>query len=167
MFHNKCPYDLDIEFWQLICNEMEFKSQNYLLSCDRNLWHQLRIHKLSNKYGKLMTDFILGNDERYHYYTIVNYVLNAKITDDGLKYLTNATTINLSYCNKITDEGLKYLVNATTIDLSYCKKITDNGLKYLVNATTIKLYGCDYITNEGIRKLKKRCPDIVITGNSI
>ena len=51
MSHDICPYDLDIELWQLICNEMEFKSQNYLLSCDCNLWHQSRIYKLLKKYG--------------------------------------------------------------------------------------------------------------------
>ena len=28
---------------------MEFKDQNYFLSCDRNLWHQLRIYKLPKK----------------------------------------------------------------------------------------------------------------------
>ena len=31
MSYNKCPYDLDIELWQLMCDEMDFKSQNYLL----------------------------------------------------------------------------------------------------------------------------------------
>ena len=48
-----------------------------------------------------------------------------------IKYLTNATTINLFYCNKITDEGLKYLTNATTINLSYRNKITDEGIRKL------------------------------------
>ena len=102
MFYNKCPFKLDIELWQLICNEMEFYDQNYLLSCDRNLWHQLRIYELSRKYGSHITDFILGNDKRYHYCTIIscdNYgrTDNDNITDEGLKYLSNATTINLSW----------------------------------------------------------------------
>ena len=34
MSYNKCPYNLDIELWQFICDEMEFKDQNYFLSCD-------------------------------------------------------------------------------------------------------------------------------------
>ena len=42
MSYNKCSFNLDIEFWQLICDKMEFKNQNYLLSYDCNLWYQLR-----------------------------------------------------------------------------------------------------------------------------
>ena len=51
MSYNKCPFNfnfnfnfnLDIKLWPFICDETEFKDQNYLLSCDRHLWHQLRI----------------------------------------------------------------------------------------------------------------------------
>ena len=32
MSHNKCPFNLDIELWQIICDDMEFKDQNYFLS---------------------------------------------------------------------------------------------------------------------------------------
>ena len=46
-----------------------------------------------------------------------------KITDEGLKYLTNAMKINLSFCEKITDEGLKYLTNANSINLRDCNEI--------------------------------------------
>ena len=43
MSYNNCPFNLDIELWQFICDYMKFKDQNYLLSCDRDLWHQLKI----------------------------------------------------------------------------------------------------------------------------
>ena len=40
--------------------------------------------------------------------------------------------LNLGYADKITDNGLKYLTNMRSdLDLSDCRKITDNGLKYL------------------------------------
>ena len=92
MSYNKCPYDLDIELWQLVCDEMAFKDQNYLLSCDRDLWHLLRIYKLPQNYGKLMTDYILASDNRYYNFKCANFNnYNWKqkiiITDEGLKYL--------------------------------------------------------------------------------
>ena len=51
MSFKKCHFDLDIKLWQLMRDNMEFKNQNYFLSCDCNLWHQLRIYKLAQKYG--------------------------------------------------------------------------------------------------------------------
>ena len=157
MSYNKCPFNLDIELWQFICDDMEFKDQNHLLSCDRDLWHQLRIFVLPQKYGGSTTDKITINDERYFNFRKANFedfrYCDNKITNEGLKYLTNATSINLSYCYKITDEGLKYLTNATTINLFLCEKITDEGLKYLTNATSIYLRGCDKITDEGLKYL--------------
>ena len=109
MSYNKCPFNLDIKLWQLVCDEMVFKEQNYLLSCDRNLWHQLRIYKLPRKYGKLVTDKIITNNERYYYFRKVNFMINIycnnnKITNEGLKYLTNAISMNFECCKKITDE---------------------------------------------------------------
>ena len=177
---NTCPFNLDIELWQFICNEMNFKDQNYFLSCDRNLWYQLRIFVLPQKYGGLMNDKIIINDDRYYYFRKVNFVVNiwtfnwkitdeglkyltnvtsinlyccSKITNEGLKYLTNVTSINLYCCSKITNEGLKYLTNVTSINLRECKKITDEALKYLTNATTINLEGCEKITDEGLKYL--------------
>ena len=162
MSYNKCPFNLDIELWQLICNEMEFKDQNYFLSCDCNLWNLLRIYALPQKYGRSMTNKIIINDNRYNNFKKINFDddidigrwnSNDKITDEGLKYLTNATTINFRDCKSITDKGLKYLTNATTINLKNCYKITDEWLKYLTNATTINLSHCDKITDDGLKYL--------------
>ena len=147
MSYNKCPYNLDIELWQFICNEMEFKNQNYFLSCDRHLWHQLMIYKLPQKYGGLMADKIIINDCRYYNFRKANFMVcewisNNKITNEGLKYLTNVTSINLFCCNQITDEGLKYLTNATSICLYYCKKITADGKEWLIKRNqSIQIYG--------------------------
>ena len=165
MSYNKCPYDLDIELWQLVCDEIAFKDQNYLLSCDRNLWYLLILNKLPQKYGEHMMDNILKSDKRYHNFRATNFNWNKKITDEGLKHLAssnrNITTINLSGCDKITDEGLKHLAssnrNITTIDLSYSYKISDKGLKQLSssnrNITTINLSYCNKITDEGLKFL--------------
>ena len=96
---NKCPCNLDIELWQLLCDKMEFKDQNYLFSCDRNLWHQLRIYSLPRKYGSNITNYVLMNDHRYHHFaTIVDLCYNNKITDVGLKYLSKAMVVNLYMC---------------------------------------------------------------------
>ena len=102
----------------------------------RNLWYQLKIYKMPQKYGGHITNSILRNNQRYHYCKIIDFSVkiidystrhtyNIKITNEGLKYLTNATTINLRGCDKITDEGLKYLTNATIINLFCCDKMKD------------------------------------------
>ena len=176
MSYSKCPFNLDIELWQLICDEMVFKDQNYFLSCDRNLWQQLRIYTLPQKYGRSMTDKIIINDDRYYFcrktsFVVGIWIFNSKITDEGLKYLTNAISVNLNGCNQITNEGLKYLTNATSINLKNCRKITDEGLKYLTNATSINLSYCYKITNEGLKYLTnattiylRRCDQITDEG---
>ena len=74
---------------------MVFRDQNYLLLCDRNLWHQLRIYVLLRKYGLHVTDEIIINDDRYYNFRKANFAanihdINKKITDEGLKHLTNA-----------------------------------------------------------------------------
>ena len=76
MSYNKCPFYLDIELWQFICDDMEFNDQNYLLSCDRNLWHQLRIYELPQKYGRSMTDKIIINDNRYYFFRKASFTID-------------------------------------------------------------------------------------------
>ena len=40
--------------------------------------------------------------------------------------------LNLNYCKKITDDGLKHLTNMRSgLSLWRCDKITDEGFKYL------------------------------------
>ena len=59
MSYNKHAFNLDIELWQFICDDMEFKDQNYFLSCDRNLWYQLRIYVLPKKLKFLLNARVL------------------------------------------------------------------------------------------------------------
>src|SRR6056297_3523854 len=98
MLTDKCPFNLDIELWQIVCNEMHFKCQNYLMSCCKDLCGQLQIYVLQNC-GKYIDDNIIKNDSRYHNFKLVNFnvksTTNYKITDIGLQYLKNAHTINL------------------------------------------------------------------------
>jgi len=85
-----------------------------------------------------------------------SYYINSINFNSKLKYFKNCTILNLSYCHNITDEGLKYLSNYTTLDLS-CLKITDDGLKYLSNCRSLKLYNCN-ITDKGLKYLSN-CKD--------
>ena len=49
--------------------------------------------------------------------------------------------INLGNCYFITDEGLKYLTNATSIYFYYCKKITNEGKEWLIKRNpSIQIY---------------------------
>ena len=168
---NYYPFSLDIELWQLICNEMKFKSQNYLLSCDRNLWHQLRIYELPGKYGRHITNDIIKTNKRYHYFRHVSFASSCKInslfcnrniTNEVLQFFTKAISIDLSNCSQITDVGLEYIKNVYAIKLQFCRKITDTGLKNLQNITHITLFACPLITLRGKKILKDINPNVYI-----
>src|SRR5439155_451490 len=77
-----------------------------------------------------------------------------KITDKGLEYLKGVHTINLHLCNKITDKRLEYLKGVHTINFTHCNQITDKGLEYLKGVHTIYLYWCNKITDKGLEYLK-------------
>ena len=125
-----------LELWQMIANQLEFKSINVLKLCCYDLHEGLYILCLPQKYGKHTAHKYLKH--LTHAKDI--YLLNClKITDEGLKYLSNAKYINLHWCCEITDEGLKYLTNTKNINLEGCDKITDEGLKYLTNTKNINL----------------------------
>lgn len=75
------------------------------------------------------------------------------ITDNSLKNLIGVTIIDLWGAKKVTDEGLKYLKGAQSVELAYCD-ITDKGLKYLKNVRRISVCCCEGITDEGLKHLK-------------
>lgn len=188
MFHtlkfNKCPHDFDIELWQLICNNLNFKDQNYLLSCCKNFLHQLKIFRLENNYGQYMINYILALDKRYHNLTYADlglmdmcfnqnycsyhiikismkYLSKCKyinlryrigVLGSDFQYLTNIRSIDLSHCKQIANDDLKYLTNVKWINLTNCN-ITDFGLQYLDNASTIIMDQCDGITGIGFKNI--------------
>jgi len=94
---------------------------------------------------------------------------NTKVTDAGLKELTNLTnltTLDLAG-TRVTDEGLKELKTLkklTTIHLHFTR-VTDAGLKELENLpnlTNVCLYKTR-VTNAGIKKLRPaQVPDLEI-----
>ena len=63
------------------------------------------------------------NKDNYKY--IQQMCPTNNVTDDDLKYLTNMTSLNLSYNNKITDKGIQNMTKMTNLNLSYNNKITD------------------------------------------
>jgi hypothetical protein len=74
------------------------------------------------------------------------------ITNNGLKYLQSAKTINLGGCH-ISNEGLKHLKSVTNIRLSFCN-IRDKDLEYFQHVESINISQCDRITDEGLKHLK-------------
>ena len=86
-----------------------------------------------------------------------------KITDQSLKNLKGAHTINLSYCNQITNRGLEHLKGVHTIYLYNCNQITDQGLEHLKGVHTIYLYYCNQITNQGLEILRNVNPTAMVT----
>lgn len=100
-------------------------------------------------------------------------IVNDKITDRGLKYLSNASHITFNSCNEITDHGMKYF-NSTIMNLTNCPKINPNGLKcishniirlwlnksfnednlrYLIDSKFIYVSSNYYLTNKGAKYL--------------
>lgn len=63
---------------------------------------------------------------------------NIRITDYGLKYISNLTNIDLQYNYNITINGIKHMKNLTDIDLSNNNKITIDELQCFPNLVNIK-----------------------------
>ena len=51
-------------------------------------------------------------------FTLLIFLIVNEITDDGLAYLKDVQTIDLSYCNQITDSGLIHLKGVDSLNLS-------------------------------------------------
>ena len=80
-------------------------------------------------------------------------ICTQKITDVDLKWLANASVIDLAYCDQITHAGLAHLSNVQVLNLCSCDQITDAGLAYLHHAQTLNLSYCNKITDEGLAHL--------------
>jgi hypothetical protein len=77
-------------------------------------------------------------------------IWDTKVTDDGIKNLTKLTILHANG-TEITDEGSKgkHLTNLTTLNVC-CTNITDESVKYLTNLTNLNIqYTC--VTDEGSR----------------
>ncbi len=86
--------------------------------------------------------------------TWLNLEANPIIRDEGIKGLTNLTSLNLCHNNQtITDDGIKGLTNLTSLNLAENDIITDEGIKGLTNLTELHLDDNEIITDEGIKGL--------------
>ena len=65
-----------------------------------------------------------------------------KFTDHDLVFLTNAHSLDLSWCLTLSDEGLSHLANVITINLYGYSQITGKGLASLGSARDVNLHGC-------------------------
>lgn len=65
-----------------------------------------------------------------------------RFMDRDLVYLTNARSLDLSWCVNLTDKGLSHLANTIIINLHGCHKITGKGLACLTSARDVNLHGC-------------------------
>ena len=62
---------------------------------------------------------------------------NKKISDNGIKGLSNITSLKLRRNDNISDEGIRELWNLTYLDLWYNEQITNKGTKGLSKIKTI------------------------------
>lgn len=79
---------------------------------------------------------------------------NRLISDEGLKYLSNLESLNICLNTAITNEGLKAVsgtLKKLILDSNY--KIKDKGLKHLTNLVDLSIDGNKNITDEGIKGL--------------
>lgn len=99
-----------------------------------------------------------SNIEDDEFHSLKNYATDKKIS---ILYL------DLSGNKRITDKGLEYLANFTTLEslnLSFCA-ISDIGLKSIANLKNLKslnLTGCRNITADGIASLNQVNKSLVI-----
>jgi hypothetical protein len=84
---------------------------------------------------------------------IKQLVCPSSFRDDEMKYFTNLTLLNLDYNQIITNNGIKGLSNLTSLVLS--ENVSDNGIKGLTNLTLLNLGYNEDITNSGIKCLTK------------
>jgi hypothetical protein len=55
---------------------------------------------------------------------------NKDITDNGLQYVSKAKILSL-FSTKITDDGIKHLSNVTKLDIRHCRNLTLKCLEYI------------------------------------
>jgi internalin A len=76
---------------------------------------------------------------------------NRNITDEGVKYLTRLTTLELSNY-RISDEGVQFLTNLTILD-SYFSALSGNGIRYLTKLQVLGISNNKIIDDDVIVKL--------------
>jgi hypothetical protein len=68
---------------------------------------------------------------------------------DGLQFLTNLSSLDLSGCSQISDlSPLGHLTNLTSLDLSECSQVNDlSPLRDLINLTSLRLSRCSHLSD--------------------
>ncbi len=146
---------LPIELLLIIVKFIKYKKiSNRLLLINKSLHTKIRIHLLS-----VIDAFSVSEINDYHLSNLLfvkelDTYRNKKITDRGLKFLTNLKTLRLDH-GLVTDKGLGNLCQLTSLNLESNYIITNNGFKNLTNLT--KLILCtvnkNKIDDNGIRYL--------------
>ena len=93
------------------------------------------------------------------------HIGNTKITDVGLRWLSQSTTLSRLYmttCGGVTDVGLSHLAKMSALEQVHVYRchdsITDAGLEALTSSTTISILmftGSNLITNTGLEHIAK------------
>jgi Leucine-rich repeat (LRR) protein len=124
------------KFFEFYCNDEVIKKFSNLKSIriTRALFHNMK-------------DFI-ADDGRVK---SMNY--SKILTDRGIPYVTNLTSLDLGCLNLITDMGIAQLKNLKYLDLTDNKIITDLGLQHLTSLTNLYLNGNTNISDISIKKL--------------
>lgn len=114
----------------------DFRLENYIYKranmeiIKKNTIYLEKIIILHDKSGS--TDYHFINDDLKDMHNLKILKLRyEKLTDEGLKYISNIQKLNLDWNTIITDEGLKYISNIKKLCFFYNKNITNKGLKYI------------------------------------
>ena len=131
MTNNK---DYPIAIWNEVFEflDQDILSQLRLKSVNKNT-NRLRIINfctIGNKYLNKLNDKIL---KQYDYIKYLNISCNKKITNEGIKYMTQLHSLNASRNEKITDEGIKHFIQLHELYASDNPNITDKGIIHIPN----------------------------------
>jgi len=144
-------YDCWYHIFKLLDGDIVSQLKIKLLCKELNTLPIIDLFNIHNKYKCKLTDKILLQFQFVKYFDASGF--SSKITDKGIKHLTNLNTLDASENKKITDEGIKHLTNLHTLDASGNCGITDKGIKHLTNLHILYASGNEKITDEGIKYL--------------
>ena len=103
------------------------------------------INRNSKKYGlswitKQKFNRTILPFHKWKYVDVETYSNRQIVSDKDLVYFKNIHTLCFVWnCDRITDDGLKNLTNIRLLNLGRNDSITDEGLKYLINIHALGL----------------------------
>jgi hypothetical protein len=161
-YSSKLDYIQSIRFTEVSqsFSQMVYESVTSLVTLI-DLWKQEKFSKLIindkfiQQFKFLNTLNLSRNQEDQKRY------LDEIVSDQGINNLYFLQSLDLTENTKITDEGIKDLTNITDLqigiyyrDENYINKITDNGLKLFSNITTLSIENNSMISDETLIRNK-------------